>query len=162
MVATASCPKCGYKNELPACDNCGSVSFRKGNLSDGSHGMICEKCNLGRSHMPCQGGCGTQIATSTLGTPTSRLAERALEGMKAADGGSCFIATEIYGIDSREVAALRRVRDRILLPNPLGRRFVALYYRAAPSVIPLMRRTAFVRLPIRKLVSFCVFVANKI
>jgi hypothetical protein len=160
MVATAKCPKCGYENELLACTNCGGMSFRKGAFSDGSYGMICEGCNLGYPHVPCQGQCGAQIATSMFGTPTSRLAENAASGMRAADGGKCFIASEIYGHDSKEVEILRRVRDRDLLPNPLGRSLVALYYRVSPSIIPLMRRSSVVRIPICALVAISVLLAD--
>lgn len=161
MVATAKCPKCGYENELLACNNCGGTSFRKGNFNDGSSGMICEGCNLGYSHLPCQGQCGAQIATSMFGTSTSRLTERMASGVRAYDGGKCFIATEIYGDDAKEVEILRHVRDRDLLPNPLGRSLVALYYRVSPSIIALMRRSTVVRIPIRALVAISVFLADR-
>ena len=63
--ATATCPRCGRKNELPACSNDGSLSFRFGDLSDGSQGMICEKCNLGQSVYRCQHpGCDGAFAAS--------------------------------------------------------------------------------------------------
>jgi tetratricopeptide (TPR) repeat protein len=93
-------------------------------------------------------------------TPTSRLAGNIASGIRAADGGKCFIATEIYGDDSKEVAILRHVRDRDLLPNSLGRPLVALYYRVSPSIIPLMRRSTVVRIPIRALVAISVFLAD--
>ena len=59
----------------------------------------------------------------------------------------------------KEVAILRHVQID-LLPNPLGRPLVALYYRVSPSIIPLMRRSTVVRIPIRALVAISVFLAD--
>jgi hypothetical protein len=91
------------------------------------------------------------------GLDKSGLAARAKAGMDAYDGGSCFIATEIYGREADEVQLLRQLRDRRLLPNKFGRRLVSVYYRVSPSIIPLMRRSSLVRVPLRALVAVCVF-----
>jgi len=161
MIAKASCPRCGHENELPACQNCGGLDFRRGPLSGGSIGMICTACNLGFSHTPCQSGCGTMVSASGFGTPVSRLARRMQEGMDAYQGGTtqsskCFIATELYGCDSAQVAILRRFRDQSLLKSHLGARFVSAYYRTAPAIIPIMRRSMLVRFLLRALVAFSV------
>ncbi len=48
---------------------------------------------------------------------------------------SCFIATAVYGDPScHEVRSLRNFRDEVLMRKPIGRRFVALYYKLSPPV----------------------------
>lgn len=49
--------------------------------------------------------------------------------------GKCYIATYIYGAESTEVELLRSFRDKYLLPRPLFRGAVALYYDVSPKVI---------------------------
>lgn len=48
---------------------------------------------------------------------------------------SCFIATAIYGDPScSEVRALRNYRDEVLLPNLVGKKFIAFYYKVSPPI----------------------------
>jgi len=165
-IATTNCPKCGRVNELPACGNCGGVDFRKGALSDGSTGMICKACNLGFSYTPCQAGCGAQVSAISFGTTGSRFAERVKQGIDAnqgtqsGQGSQCFIATELYGRDSVQVATLRQFRDHRLLTSRMGARLVVTYYRHSPSVIPVMRRSMAVRAVLRVLVELSVRIAK--
>ncbi len=46
--------------------------------------------------------------------------------------GPCYLATRVFGEDSREVMVLRHFRDAVLERTALGRRAIALYYRCAP------------------------------
>lgn len=48
-------------------------------------------------------------------------------------GGGCFIATAAFGSPlAGQVEILRKFRDRYLLTNTLGQKFVAWYYRNGP------------------------------
>jgi hypothetical protein len=50
-------------------------------------------------------------------------------------GGGCFIATAAYGTPmAEEIQILRAFRDEYLLTNPMGRLFVAFYYRVSPPI----------------------------
>lgn len=156
-LATATCPRCGRETDLPPCPNDGSLNFHFGQFTDGSEGMICDRCNLGASLFRCQyPDCGAAFTGSAFTTPVSRVAGRAAAGMNAYYGGKCFIATELYGEDSDEVAVLRRFRDSALLPNPLGKNVVATYYRAAPHVVRLMRRSRAIRTAFAALVATAI------
>jgi len=65
--------------------------------------------------------------------------------------GSCFIATACYGSAlAPEVETLRRFRDRILLPNWAGRRFVRAYYQLSPPVADWLRRRPMARHMVRE------------
>ena len=70
----------------------------------------------------------------------------------------CFVASVAYGSPlAAEVAALRRLRDRYLLPHDPGRAAVSAYYdvggRAAAWLRPHPQLRALLRLALRPLVE---------
>jgi hypothetical protein len=99
---------------------------------------------------------------SLFGTPLSRWAGEVDKGIKAYEGrGDCFVTTELYGVDSPEVALLSRFRDIVLLPHNLGTRLVAIYYCLGPEFIPLMRKSKLFRGLIHALVALSVWVLRR-
>jgi hypothetical protein len=73
----------------------------------------------------------------------------------------CFIATAAYGTPmARELDALRAVRDRALLTNPLGRLAVAGYYALSPPVARAISTDERMRAGARALLEPIVDVAR--
>ncbi|MHB8908690.1 MAG: CFI-box-CTERM domain-containing protein [Syntrophales bacterium] len=73
-------------------------------------------------------------------------------------GGSCFIATAVYGsYDDAHVRILRTFRDRYLLPNAWGSAVVAVYYQYSPPVAAFIREHDSLRTPIRWLLAPVVY-----
>jgi len=65
-------------------------------------------------------------------------------------GGGCFIATAAFGSPLEpQVKALRDVRDRFLLTNPLGKAFITFYYRYSPPVAEFIANHERVRTLVR-------------
>jgi len=52
----------------------------------------------------------------------------------------CFIASELYGSNAWETAALRLCRDRLLRQCAAGRAFIGVYYRYSPGIARWLRR----------------------
>jgi len=56
-------------------------------------------------------------------------------------GGGCFIATAAYGSPLHpHVEVLRDFRDKYLMPNTLGHKFVYIYYRYSPFLANIVAR----------------------
>ena len=65
--------------------------------------------------------------------------------------GHCFIATAAYGTDTAtELDVLRDFRDRVLLSNALGSRFVDAYYKLSPPVADFIGEIDFLRAVVRE------------
>ncbi|WP_154678229.1 CFI-box-CTERM domain-containing protein [Paraburkholderia nodosa] len=171
MVAplTAICPNCQTINPLPACNNDGGTAFRFGPLANGAEGWICVQCNLGHSHYNCI-SCDRLIPASSFTNPGREMARGILEGkaayqggpIKSSGGSNCFIATELYGRESSEVRTLRQFRDRFLIPRPIGKLFVAAYYRTSPSIVLAIRRSTALRYIFHIVVSAIVHIARRL
>jgi uncharacterized repeat protein (TIGR01451 family) len=73
-------------------------------------------------------------------------------------GSGCFIATAAYGSSlNPHVQALRQFRDRHLMSNAPGRRFVRSYYRYSPPIAAVIQRSAVLRSGTRWLLTPVVF-----
>jgi len=82
-------------------------------------------------------------------------------------GGGCFIATAAFGSPlAGQVEILRKFRDRYLLTNSFGRKFVAWYYRVGPVAAsyikdkPLVK--AAVQVALYPLIGFSLLLINGI
>jgi hypothetical protein len=62
---------------------------------------------------------------------------------------SCFVATCLYGPESREVRHLRRWRDHVLMPSAFGRVFIVAYYGSAPTLVKVIGRSEALRALLR-------------
>lgn len=139
----ANCPRCGYENKFQ-CPNCGSMELGTKYATARDY-VQCGHCNAAYSSLSCGNTryCNAHIMASKM------------HGYGAGQE-MCFIATEIYGAESAEVAALRQFRDRSLLTKRIGILFVRAYYFSSPSIIALMRRSSLARYVVARLVKVAV------
>ena len=64
---------------------------------------------------------------------------------------ACFIATAAYGTPlSEEVDILRRFRDEFLITKPMGRAFVAVYYKLSPPLAGFISKRRMLRRVVRE------------
>jgi len=82
-------------------------------------------------------------------------------------GGGCFIATAAFGSPLvGQVEILRKFRDRYLLTNAFGRKFVAWYYRVGPVAASYIKdkplAKAAVRVALYPLIGFSLLLVHGI
>ena len=67
------------------------------------------------------------------------------------DERACFLATAAYGTPASEkVDLLRQFRDELLLKNPAGRAFVAIYYKLSPPIAEFISQRPTLRTVVRE------------
>ncbi len=75
--------------------------------------------------------------------------------------GGCFIATAAYGSPLEpHVQTLRAFRDRYLLTNMPGRKFVAFYYRTSPPLAQWLEEHTSFKPVVRAILSPIVFITD--
>ncbi len=63
---------------------------------------------------------------------------------------ACFIATAAFGTPlANEVRVLSEFRDRYLMTNAAGRKFVRCYYRTSPTIAKIISRNRLLRFAVR-------------
>jgi len=68
----------------------------------------------------------------------------------SAKKGGCFIATAAYGSPIHpHLDTLRDFRDKYLMPNGFGRKFVELYYRYSPAIADFIARHKILKVAVR-------------
>jgi len=64
---------------------------------------------------------------------------------------ACFIATAACGTRlSQEVEVLRQFRDEFLIPHPVGRALVAIYYKLSPPLAGFISKRRTLRSVVRE------------
>jgi hypothetical protein len=71
-------------------------------------------------------------------------------GSTSTSDPQCYIATMVYGSsESEQVLALRDFRDRALLTNRFGAKFVKWYYSNSPKFVARFQKRQWVHVPIK-------------
>jgi hypothetical protein len=94
----------------------------------------------------------SESTTKIIGV-RSGIAHRHLSTSKPTVSIGCFIATAAFGSAwAPEVDRLRRFRDSVLMPSPLGYWLVRIYYRLSPPLANAIRRHEYLRVPVRAII----------
>jgi hypothetical protein len=96
---------------------------------------------------------------------TTKDAPAAVSGDSGGGGGGCFIATAAFGSElAGQVEILRQFRDRYLLTNAAGKKFVAWYYRNGPVAASWIKdkpmAKAAVRVALYPLIGFSLLLIS--
>jgi hypothetical protein len=74
----------------------------------------------------------------------------------------CFIATAAYGTPmAEEVQTLSQFRDKYLLTNPIGKGFVATYYKVSPNIASFIREYPVLKSIVRNTLHPLIWMSEK-
>jgi len=77
-------------------------------------------------------------------------------------GGGCFIATACFGSPlAEEVKLLCAFRDKCLLSNLWGRKFVSFYYKLSPPIAEFISRHEFFKMATRTVLKPIIWAASR-
>jgi len=125
--------------------------------------------NLGTAEWEIVSGSSVDTSNNTVSVGTGHFSmyvvgsvpagAASTSGSGGGGGGGCFIATASFGTKmATEVRILCEFRDRYLLTNKLGTKFVKFYYRHSPPIANYIRQKEglrrVIRLSLRPLISF--------
>jgi hypothetical protein len=98
---------------------------------------------------------------SSLSAEINATPEQVVRFPNLSNEGGCFIATAAYGSPlESHVQTLRTFRDRHLLTNFLGRKFVAFYYQTSPPLARWLEEHASFKPAVRAILSPIVLVTE--
>lgn len=121
---------------------------RQENFSKNDDRVICPGCN--KKIVP--------RITTFKGTPMHSFCPYCGVEVKKFYKGFCFIATAVYeDYNHPQVMVLREFRDKYLLTNKLGTKFVNVYYKYSPVFADYVKGKKIFAYPIRKLLDGFVF-----
>jgi hypothetical protein len=87
-----------------------------------------------------------KVASNLPGTGSTPSSAKSSGG----GGGGCFIATAVFGSEMEQhVQTLSKFRDRRLLTNSIGSKFVDLYYKNSPSIADYLRKHSVPKAAVR-------------
>jgi hypothetical protein len=118
---TAVCPACDARlthNNYP-CTNCKRANLKLIFRKQDDYRFRCPHCEWENAYLYCA-KCNAQIDEKFI------------------NWALCFVATAVFGHDSRVTESLRVFRDKVLLKLPGGHAFVFWYYKWSPRMLRWM------------------------
>lgn len=115
---TAVCPKCDCKLTHAdfSCKNCGRGKVKLYVIDAMSRFWGCERCGQSHSDIKCP------TCNASINKDQTKVA-------------GCFVATAMFGYESKITVALRWFRDAFLIKVPGGRSFVFWYYEKSQKLL---------------------------
>jgi cold shock CspA family protein len=74
---------------------------------------------------------------------------------------NCFIATAVYGKQSRELVSLRQFRDVKLIKTKAGRSFVGVYYRVSPAIAAFIIKNSTLKSVVKWILDKFLVIINR-